>query len=175
MVYDSIAYRFEKVKTSIFFFFKQRTSTESSCSISYLSSVHSNQSTQGIPSPNHLILSVCLNEKLDIISCWSIQQVFVASYLCKIPHTTMCVSSYYYKFVLILLYICPHTTIRVLMLLHICPHATMCVLILLCVSSYCRIRMLTYDWTETESYVSIRQHTHTHDWPETEEAVAAIV
>jgi hypothetical protein len=29
-------------------------------------------------------------------------------YMC--PHTTMCVSSYYYMCVLILLYVCPHTT-----------------------------------------------------------------
>jgi hypothetical protein len=65
------------------------------------------------------------------------------------PHTTVCVSSYCYIRVLILLYVssycyvcvlillcmCPHTALCVLILPYMCPHTTMCVLILLCVSS----------------------------------------
>ena len=39
----------------------------------------------------------------------------------RIPATTY-VSSYYYVFVLRLLYMCPHTTIFVLILLYMCPH-----------------------------------------------------
>jgi hypothetical protein len=52
------------------------------------------------------------------------------------------VSSSYYICVLILLQMCPHTTICVLILLHMCPHGTVCVLILLYVSSYYYICVL---------------------------------
>ena len=61
-----------------------------------------------------------------------------------LPRTAIYVSSYYYICVLILLYMCPHTTICVLILPYMCPHTTIyvssyyyiCVLILLHVSSY---------------------------------------
>ena len=47
------------------------------------------------------------------------------------PHATIYVSSCYYICVLILLYMCPHTTICVLILLYMCPQTSICVLILL--------------------------------------------
>ena len=49
-------------------------------------------------------------------------------YLC--PHTTICVSSY------ILLYVRPHTITSVPSYFYMCPHTALCVLILLYVSSY---------------------------------------
>ena len=57
-------------------------------------------------------------------------QVPILEYLFQRPHTAICVSSYYYICVRILLYVsssysmCPHTTIRVLILLYMCPHTT---------------------------------------------------
>ncbi len=50
--------------------------------------------------------------------------LYVFSYCYMCPHTTMCVS-YYYIYVLILLHMCPHST------LHVCSYTTVCVLILL--------------------------------------------
>jgi hypothetical protein len=43
---------------------------------------------------------------------------------CSGQHTIICVSSYYYICVLMLLYMCPHTTICVLILQYMCPHTT---------------------------------------------------
>jgi len=40
------------------------------------------------------------------------------------PHTTICVSSYYYMCPHTTIYMCPHTTTCVLILLHMCPHTT---------------------------------------------------
>ena len=47
------------------------------------------------------------------------------------PHTAMCVSSYCYKCVVILLYVCPHTAICVLITLYVSSYCYVCVLILL--------------------------------------------
>jgi hypothetical protein len=72
--------------------------------------------------------------------------VLILLYMC--PHTTIYVSSHYYICVLILLYMCPqyyymcpHTTICVLILLYMCPHTT------INVSSYyyiCVLILLSY-------------------------------
>ena len=73
------------------------------------------------------------------------------------PYTNICVfilpyvSSYYY-FVLILLYICPHTTLCVLILPYMCPHTTryvsstlyICVLILLYMCPHTSIHVSSY-------------------------------
>jgi hypothetical protein len=63
-------------------------------------------------------------------------------YMC--PHTTICVSSYCYMCVLILLYVCPHTAVCV------SSYCCVCVLLLLCmrphtgiyVSSYCYMSII---------------------------------
>jgi hypothetical protein len=64
--------------------------------------------------------------------------------LCMCPHTTIHVSSYYYPCVLILLYMCPHTTVHVFSYycMHGCLHtAYMCVRILLYVCPHTTIHM----------------------------------
>ncbi len=68
------------------------------------------------------------------------------------PHTTVYLASSYYCIfsVLILLYLCPHTSVCVLILRYVCPHTNIYVLILLhlcplttvCVSSYYYICVL---------------------------------
>jgi len=76
--------------------------------------------------------------------------VLILLYMC--PHTTAYVSSYCYKCVLILLYMCPHTTIYVssyyyicvLILLRILLHATVCVRVLLCKRCYASYCMCSY-------------------------------
>ena len=47
------------------------------------------------------------------------------------PHTTICVSSYYYICVLILLYMCPHTAIYVSSYYYMSSYDYICVIILL--------------------------------------------
>ena len=37
---------------------------------------------------------------------------YLSSYYYMCPHTTICVPSYYYMCILVLLYVCPHTTIQ---------------------------------------------------------------
>jgi hypothetical protein len=44
----------------------------------------------------------------------------------------MYVSSYYY-YMSLLVYVCPHITVRVSSYYYMCPHTAICVLILLCV------------------------------------------
>jgi hypothetical protein len=83
--------------------------------------------------------------------------VLILLYMC--PHTTICVSSYYYM--------CPLTCVRILLLCmssyyYMCPHATIyasshyyiCVLRLLYVSSYC------YICPHTTKYVSSYHYTY---------------
>ena len=53
----------------------------------------------------------------------------MSSYYYMCPHTTTCVSSYYY--VSLLLVFCPHTTTCVLILLHVSSYYYICVLVLL--------------------------------------------
>jgi hypothetical protein len=82
--------------------------------------------------------------------------VYVSSYYYIRPHTSVCfhttiyVSSYYYICVLILLYMCPHTTVCVLILLYMCPHT------IIYVSSYYYIcvLILLYMCPRTTIYVS---------------------
>ena len=72
------------------------------------------------------------------VSSFSIGGAQDISYMC--PLTTIHVFSYYYICVLILrdiCYICVLTIcVLILILLYVCPHSTICVLILLYVSSY---------------------------------------
>ncbi len=67
---------------------------------------------------------------------------------CINPHTTVYVSSYYYIYVLILLYMCPHAPICVRMLL--------CVLILLYMCHHTPIYMFAY------YYICVRILLHKH-------------
>jgi hypothetical protein len=95
-------------------------------------------------SPTTASLSACvsdeLKEDLNVVISHNVSSycyicVLILLYMC--PHTTIYVSSYYFICVLILPYVCPHTAyvssycyIYVLILLYVCPHTAY-------VSSYC--------------------------------------
>ena len=74
----------------------------------------------------------------------------------KCPHTAILVPSYYYICVLILLYLCPHTTTCVSSYCYICPHTTVCVLQLLymCPHTIICVLILLYKCPHTAIIVS---------------------
>jgi hypothetical protein len=118
-----------------------------------------------------ILLYMCPHTLTAIVNHRS-HTIYVLSYYCIYPHTTIYVSSYsqgdsesphsYYICVLILLYMCPHTTICVLILLYMCPHTLraivnhrihtiyvfsyncICVLILLCMCPHTTISVSSY-------------------------------
>jgi hypothetical protein len=69
--------------------------------------------------------------------------------------SAMCVSSYCYICVLILLCMCSHTTICVLILLCVSSYCYLCVLILLYVSSYCYMCPHTAIYVSSYYYICV--------------------
>jgi hypothetical protein len=77
--------------------------------------------------------------------------LYLSSCYCMCPHTTICVLILLYVFVLILLYVCSHTTISMFSYYYMCPHATTCVHIL---HISVRIRVHTCPRASARTYVS---------------------
>ena len=85
--------------------------------------------------------------------------VLILLYLC--PHTAIFVSSYCYICVLILLYVCPHTTIYSYTNYYMCVLYAICihVLVYTCSSRWLPAERLPAALTYASAYVSIRNHT----------------
>ncbi len=77
-------------------------------------------------------------------------------------HNTISLPSYYFLFVLILLYVCPQTCAHVSSYYFVCPHPTICVSVLLSVVILLYIYMYPHTSTHMCSYYFVCPHTTTY-------------